>query len=138
MKSKQFAWVFVAVVALTSCSAHNPFIIKDTTEVRQPATTKYAPHNNRVWVMTASMPATAKYEVLGQLEVGKVWYGSSDNVLNSLADGARQLGADAVVEVKTWHQVSGWSWSAPHGSGEAIKVMDPASVDFPSLGGDWK
>ena len=32
-----------------------------------------------------------------------VWYGSSNNVLQSLADGARKLGADAVVEIKTWH-----------------------------------
>ena len=138
MKSKHIVWIFVIVAGLTGCSAHNPFIIKNTTDVDQLSATKYAPHSNRVYVTSASLPETAKYEVLGQIEVGKVWYGSSDNVLQSLADGARKLGADAVVEVKTWHQPSGWSWAAPHGSGKAVKITEPASVDFSNLGGDWK
>jgi hypothetical protein len=85
-----------------------------------------------------SLPASAKYEVLAELEVGKIWYGSSGNVLQSLADGARKLGADAVIEVKTWHQPSGFSWAAPHGSGKAIKILDSPSVDFASLPGEWK
>jgi len=138
MKSKHIVWIFVIVAGLTGCSAHNPFIIKNTTDVNQLSATKYAPHSNRVYVTSASLPETAKYEVLGQIEVGKVWYGSSDNVLQSLADGARKLGADAVVEVKTWHQPSGWSWAAPHGSGKAVKITEPTSVDFSNLGGDWK
>ncbi len=138
MKSKQIAWVFVIVAGLTGCSAHSPLIVKNTTDVDQLSAKKYAAHSNRVYVTSASLPVTVKYEVLGQLEVGKVWYGSSGSVLQSLADGARKLGADAVVEVKTWHQPSGWSWWAPHGSGKAVKITEPASVDFSSLGGDWK
>jgi uncharacterized protein YbjQ (UPF0145 family) len=135
---KHFISVFVIVFVLAGCSAHNPFIVKNTTEVNQFEATKYPPHNNRVFVTSESLSATAKYEVLGAFEVGKVWYGSSDKVLQSLADGARKLGADAVVEVKTWHQPSGWSWAAPHGSGKAVKITDPESVDLSNLGGDWK
>lgn len=138
MKSKQIAYVFMFVVGLTGCSAHNPYIIKNTTEVKQVGASKYLSHSNRVYVTSASLPATAKYEILGQVEVGKVWYGSSDNVLQSLADGARELGADAVVQVKTWHQPSGWAWAAPHGSGKAIKITEPGSVDLSTLGGEWK
>jgi hypothetical protein len=59
-------------------------------------------------------------------------------VLQSLADGARELGADVVVDVKTWHQPSGWSWVAPHGSGKAVKITKSTSVDLSNLGGDWK
>lgn len=138
MKSKQITWVFVMVLGLTGCSAHNPFIIKNTVDVHHISATKYASHNNRVYVTSENLPATAKYDVLGQLEVGKVWYGSSGNVLRSLADGARKLGADAVVGVDTWRQPSGWSWAAPHGSGKAVKIIEPSSVDFSSLEGDWK
>ncbi len=128
------------VLGLAGCSApaHSPFIIKSTTDVNQLGATKYPPHSNRVFVTSASLPATTSYEVLGSLEVGKVWYGSSKKVLQSLADGARKLGADAVVEVKTWKQASGWSWAAPHGSGKAVKITEPASVDFSNLEGDWK
>ena len=138
MKSKLFASVYLVVVVLTGCSAHNPFIVGDTTDVIQLSSIKYAPHSNRVYVTSASLPATVHYEVLGRLEVGTVWYGSSGNVLESLADGARELGADAVVEVKTWHQPAGWSWAAPHGSGTAVRIVEPARVDFSGLGGDWK
>jgi hypothetical protein len=138
MKLKHILGVFMIVLGLVGCSARNPFIIKNTTDVIQFEATKYPPHSNRVFVTSASLPVTAKYEVLGSLEVGKVWYGSSDKLLQSLADGARKLGADAVVEVKTWHQPSGWSWAAPHGSGKAVKINEPASVDLSNLGGDWK
>lgn len=110
----------------------------NTTDVNQLSATKYAPHSNRVYVTGASLPTTVKYKVLAQLEVGKVWHGSSDNVFESLADAARELGADAVVEVETWHQPAGWSWAAPHGSGKAVKIIEPTSADLPSLGGVWK
>jgi uncharacterized protein YbjQ (UPF0145 family) len=138
MKSDRLTWAFLLIVVLVGCSAHNPFIITNTTDVNQLSTSKYEPHNNRIYVTSANAPATAKYEVLGQVEVGKVWYGSSQDVLQSLADAARKLGADAVVEVQTWLQPSGWSWAAPHGSGKAIKITEPASVDFSILEGEWK
>lgn len=138
MKRIRNAWLILMAISLMGCSAHSPFIVKNTTDVTQLSSTKYAPHNNRIFVTSASLPETAKYELVAQLEVGKVWYGSSEDVLESLADSARHLGADAVVEVKTWHQPAGWSWSAPHGSGKAVKILEPASVDFANLGGNWK
>jgi len=139
MKSKHIISVFMIMMGLlTGCSAHNPFIVKNTTDINQVGTAKYPPHSNRVYVTIANLPTTIKYEVLGSLEVGKVWYGSSDDVLQSLADGARNLGADAVVEVKTWHQPSGWSWAAPHGSGTAVKITEQTSEDLSNLKGDWK
>ncbi len=132
MRSKQIAQICAIVIGLMGCSAHNSF-------VSQLSPTKYAPHSNPVYVTSSTLPGTAKYEILGQLEVGKRWYGSSRNVLQSLADGARnKLGANAVVEAKTWYRPSGWSWAAPHGSGKAVKITEPASVDFATLGGDWK
>jgi hypothetical protein len=137
MRSNRIALTLVMALLLTGCSAHSPFILTSTTDVNQTSATRYAPHSSRILVTRASLPPTAKYEVLGQLEVGKVWYGSSRNVLQSLADGARNLGADAVVEVKTWHQPSGWSWAAPHGSGMAVKITEQGSVEFSKLGGDW-
>lgn len=138
MRLRQIIWMCFIVALLFGCSAHNPFIAKNTTDTEIISQTKYAPHNNPIYVTEASLPANAKYEVMAQLEVGKIWYGSSGDVLQSLADGARKIGADAVIEVKTWHQPSGWSWAAPHGSGKAIKVTEPTSVNFGSLKGTWK
>ncbi len=134
MKSKQIAWVFVIVAGLTGCSAHSPRIFKTTTDVEQISMLTYPPHTNRVYVTSGSPPAV-KYEVLGLLYV---WYGSSGGVLQSLADAARILGADAVVEVITWNPPAGWSRWAPYGSAKAVKIKEPASVDFSSLEGEWK
>ncbi len=138
MQVKRSVWCLVCLVVLAACSAHNPFIVKNTTDVAPNTAAVYEPHGNPVWVTSEALPDTARYEVLGELEVGRVWYGGQDKALVQLAEGARQLGADAVVEVKTWHQPAGWSWSAPHGSGKAVKILDPASVDLSALPGDWR
>jgi len=138
MRFTKYVWLSALAVGLYGCSAHDPLIVTNTTDVTQVAEKKYPPHQNKVFVTNQLLPESARYEVLGKLEVGKVWYGSSHKVLESLADGARELGADAVVEVKTWHQPSGWSWAAPHGSGKAVKIIDPSSVDFSALTGWWK
>lgn len=138
MRLKKIVWMCFMVILLSSCSAHNPFIVKNTTDTITISKTKYPSHNNFVYLTKSALPADAQYEVLAKLEVGKVWYGSSNDVLQSLADGARKLGADAVIEVKTWRQPSGWSWAAPHGSGKAIKVIESTSVNFGSLQGEWK
>lgn len=138
MRFTKYVWLGALAVGLYGCSAHSPLIVTSTTDVTQVAEKKYPPHQNKVFVTNQLLPESARYEVLGKIEVGKVWYGSSHKVLESLADGARELGADAVVEVKTWHQPSGWSWAAPHGSGKAVKITDPSSVDFSALTGEWK
>lgn len=137
LKIKSFI-LSAAIAGLTACSAHSPMIMTSTTDVKPATSAKYAAHGDKVYVTASSLPESVKYEVLGQLDVGKVWYGSSENALESLADGARKLGADAVVEVKTWHQPSGWAWAAPHGSGKAIKFANRDKVDFNALGGSWK
>jgi uncharacterized protein YbjQ (UPF0145 family) len=53
------------------------------------------------------------------------------------ADIARALGADAVVEVSTWHQPAGFSWAAPHGSGKAVHLNDKSQITSQVLKGDW-
>jgi hypothetical protein len=81
------------------------------------------------------LPSGVAAEELARIDVGKIWYGSSKNVEISMADRARELGANAVVQVKTWHQPSGFSWAAPHGSGVAVRV-DPKALE--SLSGSWQ
>ena len=137
-KTYKFLYLFLIIFGLSGCSAHNPFIITDTIDIKKQETSKYSEHNNSIYVTTASLPGAVEYEVLAILEVGKIWYGSSKNILQSLADGARKVGADAVVDVKTWHQPSGFSWAAPHGSGKAIKVIKSDNFDLNTLSGEWK
>ena len=130
-----FVGLFILLV-LSGCSAHNPFIIKNTVQNSQVSEKSLQPHSEKVFISRDSMPADS-YDLIGFVEVGKIWYGSSSNVLESMANRGRELGADAVIEVKTWHQPSGFSWAAPHGSGKAIKYKDKTKIDYSKLHGDW-
>jgi hypothetical protein len=133
--NKKFFFVLAAL--LSGCSAHNPFIVSNTTDTKAESAKKYPAHTNKVFVTEGALPPSAKYEVLESIEVGKVWYGAAGEVKQSMAERARQIGADAVVDVKTWHQPSGFSWSAPHGSGKAVKILEGniKSLSLPS--GEW-
>jgi hypothetical protein len=129
---------FLLLAVLCGCSSpHNAFIITNQTAVHIVSTNSYPSHTNQVFVTEESLPSSVKYELLGTIDVGKVWYGSSSDVKQSMADRARMIGADAVVDVKTWHQPSGWSWAAPHGSGNAVKILSPLSVSISDLHGEW-
>ena len=136
----QRAWIrILPVLALlvSACSAHNPFIVSNKT-VSSPVTeAKFPPHSDKVFFTEQSLPSTVKFELISPIDVGKVWYGSKERVYKSMAERARQLGANAVVEVKTWRQPSGYSWAAPHGSGQAIRVDDIHQLDALNIEGSW-
>lgn len=130
--------IFAISALVAGCSAHSPFIVKNTTDTGAPAAgSRFPAHHDKVYVTEQSLPPDVTFEVIGTIDVGKVWYGSSKNVLQSMADRAREMGANAVIEVKTWHQPSGFSWAAPHGSGQAVRITDPVSLERAKLNGNW-
>ena len=131
-------YTLTAVVALSflvACSAHSPMIVKNTVD-SAPASAPYAAHKEKVFLTEEQLPAS-DYDVVSQIDVGRIWYGGSSNVLASMAHRARELGADAVIEVKQWRQPSGFSWAAPHGSGKAVKFKDKQKVDLSKVKGQW-
>jgi len=123
---------------LGACSAHNPFIIANTTQSTPINNSKYPAHHDKVFVTEQSLPAGVAFEVISTIDVGKIWYGSSNNVLSSMAERARELGANAVIQVKTWHQPSGFSWAAPHGSGQAVRIADMEALKSLGVSGGWQ
>ncbi len=127
----------VSVLLLSACAAHSPFIVKNTTDSSVVGQTKYPPHHDKVFVTEQALPADVEFDLIGTIDVGKVWYGSSQNVLTSMADRARELGANAVIQAKTWHQPSGFSWAAPHGSGQAVHLKDVNVLASRGISGDW-
>ncbi|PIE72760.1 MAG: hypothetical protein CSA20_06165 [Deltaproteobacteria bacterium] len=128
--------VLIAMFIVAGCSAHSPFIVKDTTDTEVVSKRSYPPHQNEVFLTEQPLPPDCQAEVIATIQVGKIWYGDAKNIYESLANRARELGADGVVEMKTWHQPSGFSWAAPHGSGKAVK-LDDTSV-FKQLTGEWR
>ena len=136
----QRAWIrILPVLALlvSACSAHNPFIVSNKTVSPPVSEAKFPPHSDKVFFTEQSLPSTVKFELISAIDVGKVWYGSKERVYKTMAERARQLGANAVVEVKTRRQPSGYSWAAPHGSGQAIHVDDIHQLDALDIQGSW-
>ena len=134
------AWIRVLpllALLVGACSAHNPFIVSNKTTSAPVSEAKFPPHTDKVFFTEQPLPPTVKFELISTIDVGKVWYGSSNSVYKSMAERARQLGANAVVQVKTWHQPAGYAWYAPHGSGQAIRVDDLDLLDSLDLEGSW-
>ena len=97
----------------------------------------YAPHTRPVFVTKWSLPADM-FEAIADLEASKGWYGSTDNTQQALADRARELGADAVLNMKSWHAPSAGAWASPYSSGKAVKLHgDPKRV-LDGIAGDWR
>jgi len=121
----------------SACSAHNPFIVSNKTVSSPVSEATFPPHSDQVFFTEESLPSTVKFELISTIDVGKVWYGSSKSAYKSMAERARQLGANAVVQVKIWHQPSGYSWYAPHSSGQAVHVDDMQQLDALDISGSW-
>jgi hypothetical protein len=126
-----------ALILLTGCSAHSPLIGMDVTDVERKSETIYEPHSEKIYLSPAMLPGTGNYEVIARVDVGKAWYGSAHAVYQEMAESARELGGDAVYEIHTWFQPTGWAWAAPHGAGIVIKVSDHQSFVFSDKDGQW-
>lgn len=141
MSSKTLACTLaIALLAVAGCAAHSPMILHDTVDSTPSgaAVAGAAPHSRQVLVTETGLPAGVPYQVLETVQVGTVWYGGDEKVDKQMADRARAIGADAVINVKHWRQPSGFSWAAPHGSGEAVKLRNPAALTSAAPGqGRW-
>ena len=127
-----------AALFLSGCAAHSPMILRNTVDVTPAAgTSAAAPHSRKVRVTEGGLPPSVRYEALGTLDVGTIWYGGGDKVDQQMADRARAMGADAVINVRRWRQPSGFAWAAPHGSGQAVKILNPGAATLDALPGGW-
>jgi hypothetical protein len=82
--------------------------------------------------------AARGFHLISTIDVGQIWYGSSGDVYTSMANRARELGTNAVIQVKTWRQPSGFSWAAPHGSGQAVRISKIKALESLGIKGSWR
>jgi hypothetical protein len=117
----------VAALVVAGCAAGT----------QQLSSSIYPAHTNAVFVTRAALPANV-FEPIADLELSKGWYGSTDNTQQALADRARELGADAVINVKSWHAPSAFSWASPYSSGRAVKIRGDAKSVLSGIAGEWR
>lgn len=121
--------VTAAGLACTAASAQSVLLDHRTATYGNPwrgSTTGPGAHmlNNKTLVTFNSLPAQGNFEVLGRIEVYSRWFGSTRKAMTMLAEKARSLGANAVVETAVWQAPAFPATVAPHGTGIAVRIKD--------------
>lgn len=79
---------------------------------------------NRTLVTANALPAEGEFKILGALSVHARWPGSSRKATKLLAEQAKSMGGNAVVETRLWQDIAFPAGIAPHGSGIAVRIVD--------------
>lgn len=126
--SRLFAGLFLAAT-LAACSAAP----KSSSTVNSEAAAEPA-WAGKVVVSPAALPANVEHKVIGTVNAESTFgYAGVETLYPTLAEEARKMGANGVINVIGGRKVTFTSWSAAHASGTAVKVENPADLD--SLGG---
>lgn len=94
---------------------------------------------NRVCFLRGALPEGVKYEVVGKIIGSKKTYGSTDQVLERMAEEAKKAGADAVIDLDAGQRFGGimpWDTVRPKGYGIAVRyAQGQKPVDCEKLDG---
>lgn len=95
--------------------------------------------DSKVLVTASALPAKGDFEALGALHVQSRWPGGSGKANKLLADQARGMGANAVVEARSWQGLAFPAVVAPHGSGIAVRIADDELLrSLAGSGSSWE
>ncbi|MBS7777704.1 hypothetical protein [Acidovorax sp. CCYZU-2555] len=132
--------LILAVAAiLAGCAGARSTVYKGERVGQARSIAKSDVQTNKPILMTkGSLPPEVKVEVVGEIRAQQSFYGDTSRVYESMAAKARQVGADAVVEVKVKYRVAAFAWGAPSISGVGIKIIDDGGVDIKKLEGEWR
>jgi hypothetical protein len=124
----------VAILAVLSlanagCAARSNTRIAASGQASNPS------HNEPVCFIRAPLPSSIAYSVIGEIRGGKKWYGGFSEVLTAMANEARRIGADAVINLVTTMDANAIAFARPIGTGTAIKLKEKGSFDCQKNGG---
>jgi hypothetical protein len=128
---KSAATITLLAIALTGCAANS-----STKLVR--GQNKLQPHADPVCLLKSPLPGGISHTVIGEVRGGKKTYGSMQEVLSVMGNEARSIGADAIINVKTRHDVNAWAWARPVANGNGVKLENKADFDCLKLGGEFR
>lgn len=141
MQAKHVTTSIAALVLLTvsaGCAPHSFWNLKSRYDVSDMSGVSVRPSTNRKVFVTTETLDRGSYDFVAQLDVTRVWYGSKSGALEALADMARKVGADAVIESRVWFKPAGWAWAAPQASGKAVVIKQPERADLNRIKGEYR
>jgi len=116
MRSVLSASAVAVVFAISGCAARSSSLA-----VAPTGTAWQGP----ILVTQAGIPAGIDYKVIGSVQAdAQAGYDAAATLYPLLAEEARKMGANAVINAKGGRRVTAFSWSAGYVSGTAVKVDD--------------
>jgi hypothetical protein len=104
-------------------------------ETPAPAPTQPNVNADRICLTEQDLPANTPHVILGAIDKSKVSYGSKDSLYPDMAEEAREMGANAVIQVDDFLAPSWFGWATPHLKGKAVKLDDPSILN--SMNCQW-
>ena len=97
----------------------------------------YVAPANAVCMIKGPLPPNIQFSVVGSVEGSKEFYGSVNEILPLMADEARKLGGDVIINLETHQRVGLWAWAHPVGNGTAIKLGTKTDLNCLAAGGSY-
>jgi hypothetical protein len=116
--------LLVAAAAIAGCANT---AVKTKTELARGA--QVTSRTGPVCLLAGSLPEDVQATRIGRIKATKGTYGETANLMQPIADEARRVGADAVVELQASTRLKSplpWRVAAPTGDGFAVKFADGA------------
>jgi len=126
------------VFLVTGCAGgvHSFWSTRAQTEARLLTATNYPAYSGKVFLTEGGLAANQPVQAVAQLDAGTAEVLPTEAVLEMLVDKACEVGANAVIHVRIWRQVSVYTRNAPHGCGLAIRLFDTNALS--GLNGYWR
>ncbi|MYM25755.1 hypothetical protein GTP46_24305 [Duganella sp. FT135W] len=125
-------YAVVLLALFSGCAARSKVKLSENLPEKFPA------HAGPVCMLKSPLPNNVGYLIIGQIDSSKRTYGSVSELLPLMAADARNIGADAIVNLNTGQKFGLLAWARPVGTGTAVKLKDPASINCLSLGGELR
>ena len=136
---KKLIWLLPAAAVLAGCAGARSTVYEGERVGRATQLPREEVQLDKpILMIKGSLPPEVKVEVLGEVRAHQAFYGDTGRVYASMAAKARQIGADAVVQVKVKYRVAAFAWGAPSVAGVGVKIIDAGGVDIKKLEGEWR
>lgn len=122
---------------LIGCSnVHSVWNIFDRSSAKLLASTNFTPHEGLVFLTEMDLPARVSAERIAKVDVGIVRADPTEAALVMLANKARAIGANAVIQLKIWYIPNSGGANGPQASGLAVRLADTNAVS--GFNGYWR
>jgi uncharacterized protein YbjQ (UPF0145 family) len=131
-------WVLVLAglcLGLTGCSVHNIWSVRGNSAAHPLTSVHYPAHHRKVFLTESTLSEEVIRDTVARIDAGEATAQPTEAVLLRMAEQARAMGADAVINVRIWRQSCGFSWFAPQACGTAVVLSNTNALT--GVNGYW-